>query len=264
VVVLPPAAATESAAPTVVATAAPAPTAEPSAAPGEDAVPRHKVALTLRPGDPPCTLLLDGRMFEEHPEWFLITAVSRIATEDGGACSASVIYDVAKEKKRKPQDMPPEPLAAGVFQKPGQKLPPDMSSTSVWNVIDDLDFDGYADLCVVTMTGSYGYGQHCWIFDPSARTFKRHDEFDYLSFMTIDRTSKKITCSFRAGGPIYAKNEYVWRKGTLVQTLEETTVLGQMLDGKPLPKGFAYHLIRRVERNGRLVKTFDGPVRSKP
>jgi hypothetical protein len=201
--------------------------------------------------------VLDGLLFEDHPQWFLVAAVSRMATEEGGACSARVLYDVATEKE-------PEPLAAGIFKKPGQKMPADMSDATVWNVIEDLDFDGYADLCVVQLTGSYSYGQHCWMFDPATRTFVRHDELDELRFMQIDRRKKTITCRFRAGGPIYAKNEYAWEKGKLVQTLEETTVIGEMLDQKPLPPGFDHHLIRRVRRNGVLVTTFDGPARRKP
>src|SRR5262249_55737330 len=152
-----------------------------------------------------------------------------------GACAARVFYDLDTEKKRATSDIDREPLEAGIFQKPGKKLPSDMSDPAVRNVIDDLEFDGYAELCMVVTAGAYNYSQKCWLFNRAARTFVRNEDLDPLIFVSIDRRNKKLTSSFRAGGPIYSKNEYVWQQGNLVQMLEETTVVGQKLDGSPLP-----------------------------
>jgi hypothetical protein len=257
-----------SAAPTTVATAPPAPTAEPDpkakpAEPPAKPATRSQIALTLRPGDPPCTLALDGERFSDHPEWFEIDTVSRMATEAGGACVAGVFYDLAADKKKPDAQWWDDfTLAAGIFAKPGQKLPPSTGGT--FNVIDDLDFDGYADLCVVVFMSAYNYVQKCWLFDPAARTFVRNKELDAVIHMTIDRTRQVLTQSMRVSGPVYADNEYAWLNGKLVQTVEQMAAAGEKIQGGPLPKGATYHLIRKELRNGRLVKVREEFGKPKP
>jgi hypothetical protein len=240
----------------------PAPIAKPPEPPPY-AAGRHKVALTLKPGDAPCTLVWDGKVFEDHPEWFTITSVTRIATEDGGACASAVFYDLLKETKRNPDDMDPMELVAGIFEKPGQKLPADVD-TSTWNVTEDLDFDDVADLCVVVMTGAYNYSQKCWLFDTKSRTFVRNEELDELIFMTVDRKKQILKNAFRAGGPVYENNEYKWQKGKLVNTYKAVSYFMEKPDGGPLPPGFGHWLTRYELRNGKLVKTFDGALRESP
>src|SRR6185436_16297775 len=97
-------------------------------------------------------------------------------------------------------------LAAGLFAKPGQQLPPSTGGATN-NVIEDLDFDGYADLCVMVFMASYNYVQKCWLFDPAARTFVRNKELDAVIHMTIDRKRKVLTQAMRVSGPVYADNE---------------------------------------------------------
>ena len=105
--------------------APPAPAAAPATEPPDES-PQHKIALTLRPGDPPCTLVMDGGLFSETPDTFVIASVSRIATEasGGGARPACSTISAARKKPR-PDAMDPEPLQAGPFLKPGRTMPPD-------------------------------------------------------------------------------------------------------------------------------------------
>lgn len=243
----------------------PAPNAAAPESSDTDPTPRHKLVLTVRPGDPPCTLVLDANAFREEPEWFMLMGVSRMATESGGSCAASVFYDFATEPK---QPMMEEsealPLEAGVFCKPGQTLPKDMDGVTVWNRAEDLDFDDDTDLCVVTRTEGYLYDQMCWLFDASSRTFVRNDDLDALIFMTIDRKKKTLSNSIRSGGSVHHNNEYEWQHGELVNTKSSMTIMGQTMDGKPLPPGFSHWEVRHERRKGALVKTFEGPIRVVP
>lgn len=244
-----------------------APTAEappPPPEPSDDEPSPHKVSLTLEPGKPPCTLVLEGDLFQDHPEWFVITSVSRMATEESGGCQAGVLYDLSKETKAHPDDMDPEALTAGIFRKPGQTLPADVSDGPLWNLTEDLNFDGVMDLCVVVMTGAYNYSQQCWLFDTKSRTFARHRALDELIFVEVDQKKKKLKSSFRAGGPVYENNEYEWQKGKLVKTYQSVSYFGETPDGKPLSAGFSHWIIRRELRNGKWVKTFEGPMKDTP
>lgn len=207
---------------------------------------------------------MEGTLFQDHPEWFVITSVSRMATEESGGCAASLLYDLSQETKADPNDMDPEPLVAGIFRKPGQTLPPDVADGPIWNVTEDLDFDTIADLCVVVMTGAYNYSQMCWLFDAKSRTFVRHAELDPLIFVQVDRQKKKLTSAFRAGGPVYQNNEYQWQNGKLVRTFQSVSYFGEKPDGTPLAPGFSHWLIRYELRRGKMVKTFDGALREKP
>jgi len=222
---------------------------------------QHRVDLTLEPSKPPCTLLLDGQLFDDHPEWFVITSVTRMATENGESCAGAVFYDFSKETRKHPEAMDPEPLVAGSFQKPGKTVPADADGP-FWNLTEDLNFDGIVDLCVVVMTGAYNYSQQCWLFDKSARTFVRHADLDDLIFLKVDPQKKKLTSAFRAGGPVYENNEYEWRQGKLVKTFQSTSYFGEKPDGTPLAAGFSHWLIRKELRGDKLVKTFEGALRS--
>ena len=240
----------------------PGPTAKPEEPP--KTAPSQKVALTLEPGKPPCTLVLDGERFEDHPEWFTITNVTRMATEESGGCAAGVFYDLSKDIKPDTSWLDSQPLAAGAFQKTEKPLPAEAEGGPGSNRTEDLNFDGVNDLCVVQARGAYGYSQKCYLFDTKSRTFVHYPDLDDVVSMMIDRQKKKITNSYRVGGPVYENNEYVWQKGKLVKTFRETSYLFEKPDGTPLNPPFHHWLTKYELRNGKLVKTFDGAIREKP
>ncbi len=223
---------------------------------------RHQVSLTLDHGKPPCTLHFEGLFFEDHPEFFKIGNVVRIATEDSGGCAAGIVFDLSTEPAIDSDGLERHPLVAGFFKKPGQTLPKDVDAAS-WNEIQDLNFDDIADLCVVVETGAYNYGQRCWLFDEQTRTFVRHAELDDLIFVEVDHKTKKLKSAYRGGGPVYRNNEYEWQKGKLVKVFESIAYFGEKPDGTALPPGASFWLIRHELRGGKMVKTFDGALRDK-
>jgi hypothetical protein len=207
-------------------------------------------------------MIFDAGVFSEEADSFVAGDISRIATAEGGACAARALYDLAREPKDS-YGMEAEALAGGPFLKPSRPRPKDYDGNE-WDHFLDMNFDGYADLCVVVLTGAYNYSQRCWLFDPTSRTFVREKTLDEIIFMTLHPDQKVIEAGYRAGGPTYFHGEWAWQKKALVPTLEVWTTLGARPDGKDLPKGFTHWVVRKERRAGRLVKVLDGPEKVKP
>lgn len=232
--------------------APPAPTVTPVAPGGW-----NRVVLEIRPGEPPCTFLFDAEVFDDHGDWFVAAAVNRIGTAAGGSCAAGVFYDFAKEPKSKPNE-DRQPLGGAALNKPGHPVDPDVGSP---NVLADLNFDGWADLCWVDISGGRNYSQRCWLFDPKARRYVRNSELDHVTSVAIDPVKKTLKSHVPDQGS-YSDSEYAWENGKLVKTLQIDTAL-ESPDGKPVAAGF-YWVERRERRGGRLVKVSAGLVRALP
>jgi hypothetical protein len=252
--------------PSVTAEAPPPVVASAAPAPPPDAIPKdasREVTVVLRPGDPPCTLVFDPFLFDRG-DIFTAMQVTRIATKAGGACAEGVLYDLAKETKAWPDAPDPEPLAVGPIYKPETPKPATPDFTDL-NRFIDMNFDGYADLCVVTTSELFpSYGQRCWLFDPGKRVFVREPALDPLVYMTLHPEKKMISAHWPMGPRREHGREATWIKGQLVTTMEEELTAEERPDGHALPKGFSRWVVRRVLRGGKLVKVVDGPEKDKP
>lgn len=224
----------------------------------------HQVDLVLRRRDAPCTLMFEGIDFAEDDSSFDIWMVSRMATLPGGSCSGNVFFDVAIEPKPTPGDVESSTLVAGAFTKAGHALP--AGAMPPQNPILDMNFDGYADLCVAksgVQDRFYGnYVQRCWLFDPLRRTFVREQALDPLIYLKIDSANRKLISTRAVGVDHTATSEYQWVQGTLTMTAEELH-WPVLPDGQPLPPGVAYWKKRKELRGGRMNPVFDGPVRGR-
>jgi hypothetical protein len=222
----------------------------------------HEVHVVLHSGDAPCTLLIDGIFVSESADSFTVGNVSRIATAASGACAEAVLYDVVEETKamRSEDDDEPMPLHARHFLKPGHSRPSNADEDWDWNRFADMNFDGYADLCVVVRAGTWGYQQRCWLFEPHKRVFVREKALEPLIFMRLDPSTRTISSEGRIGFCEYVSTKHAWYAGHLVETMKEITNC-ERPNGTPVPDGSTY-LVRRERRAGRMVKTFDGLVKS--
>jgi hypothetical protein len=124
----------------------------------------------------------------------------------------------------------------------------------------DLDFDGYADLALLTMLAMANSTSEYWRFDPAARRFVPAGEFETL---TPDSAARELTHYNRGGhgGRLWTAARWRWADTALVLVSEE--------EQDALGDGERYVHIVRQPRGGRMVEvrrdTLEGEeLRSSP
>jgi hypothetical protein len=83
--------------------------------------------------------------------------------------------------------------------------------TSEWFHTDDINFDGYQDLYLLTDWGATGNQHGCiWLYNPATEKFDYSEALSALSRYWLDSASKTIRTFERAGmaGQIYTANKY--------------------------------------------------------
>jgi hypothetical protein len=121
-----------------------------------------------------------------------------------------------------------------------------------WFRVEDMNFDGYADLFVLTSWGATGNESGCvWLFNPKAGRFEFSKEFSELGAATFDATSKTISIRGHAGASTIAAARYV------VENNRPVLVLTVNQDFDPVKQ--QYHCVVRQRRASKtdLVATRD-------
>jgi hypothetical protein len=246
-------------------------TAESPAVPPVDALPSEvsdeptgprRIRVVLAPDQPPCELEFDAGIVDESEVDFAVGGITRIATIEVGSCSEGVLYDLDAERARAPDDEL-DAMMGGRLRKPGAELVEGWEGDDSCR-LEDLDFDGWADLCLVEVFGSYSYSQRCWLFDPSTRTFRRAPELEPLTFATIDRAHRRLESARRMTGAVYEWQRHVWEQGKLVLDADEITYVGETPRGTPLKAPATEWVRRRERKRGKLVVVREGPQSPKP
>ncbi len=71
---------------------------------------------------------------------------------------------------------------------------------SDWFRLEDMNFDGYADIFVLTSWGATGNEGGCvWLFNPNKQSFEFSKEFSELGTYTVDPATKTITTRGHSG-----------------------------------------------------------------
>lgn len=219
--------------------------------------------------DEACTFEWGATTFEPVNDGYRIAGISRIATLDDGACVAAVLFDLDTGEGT-PCELEPDP--AGCLEQRSRdddRLDGGVLSTRPLDgnhelsEIDlrDLNFDGFADLCVRSAMGAYNYGQVCYLFDPQQRAFKRYPKLDEVIWATLDVPKKRVASSLRIGGPLYHARVYAWERGELVLLSRVETTLGEKPDGSALPKGYDSWEVAYERRGGVLSVVRRGPTK---
>jgi hypothetical protein len=109
----------------------------------------------------------------------------------------------------------------------------------------DINFDGWLDLLLMTEQGSANAKAEYWLYDPAADRFRDLGEFPMLR---VDPLHNRLT-SYVSNGPAgldFEKRDYAFEGKDLVVTSEETR--------KPSPRrpGWYVHTVRRL-KHGKLV-----------
>ncbi len=256
----------EPSAPLPVQEPAPTPSAAASAEPAAPPPPVTTVALAP---EKPCTFRWAAANFEGDDEGWTVVGVSRIATEEGGVCKASVLWDVDAGvgvgcdgahdpvacEKSPPFDV--ESLDGGRLHTGGA------APSGEWTGIElsDMNFDGFRDLCVQKMMGAYNYSQICWLFAPAKGIFERYEPLDDVIWASFDPVKRQIKNGMRLGGPAYMSQILAWEKGELVVLERVETLLGEKPDGTPLFDDESWEVLYQ-RKGGRLVKVRQGVRKS--
>jgi hypothetical protein len=109
----------------------------------------------------------------------------------------------------------------------------------------DLDFDGYADLALLSYVAMANSRSEYWRFDPAARRFISAGEFETL---TPDSAARELTHFNRGGhgGRMWTAARWHWADTALVRVAEE--------EQDALEAGERYVHIRRQPRDGKMVE----------
>jgi hypothetical protein len=110
----------------------------------------------------------------------------------------------------------------------------------------DLDFDGYADLALLSYVAMANSRSEYWRFDPAARRFVPAGEFETL---TPDSAAHELTHFNRGGhgGRMWTAARWRWADTALVVVAEE--------EQDALEAGERYVHIVRTPRGGKMVET---------
>ena len=127
--------------------------------------------------------------------------------------------------------------------RPGEnQVPPDAQAERLSTI--DLDFDGYADLALLSTLAMANSSSQYWRFDPSTRRFVHAGEFETL---TPDSATRELTHFNRGGhgGRLWTAARWRWVDTALVAVVhEEQDALG---DDRYV------HIIRHA-RDGKMVE----------
>lgn len=123
---------------------------------------------------------------------------------------------------------------------------------SDWFRAEDMNFDGYADIFVLTSWGATGNESGCvWLFNPKNGRFEFSKEFSDLGTYTLDPATKTITTRGHAGADTIDAAKYAIENNRPVLIV----TVSQNLD----PDKQQYHCVvqQRRGRQNQLVTTRD-------
>ena len=128
---------------------------------------------------------------------------------------------------------------------------------SDWFRVEDMNFDGYSDVFVMTGWGATGNESGCvWLFNPKTGRFEFSKEFSDLGSYTLDPATKTITTRGHAGADMIEAAKYTVENNRLVLIV----TVSQYFD----PDRQEYHCVvkQRRGRQNDLVTTRDSWAKS--
>jgi hypothetical protein len=144
--------------------------------------------------------------FEIAPKLPLFTfKIIPDARDDENGFPQSTVLGIEVLKGDSPQ--PLQSLAGCNFS----ETEPPPRGTSEWFHTDDINFDGFQDLYLMTDWGATGNQNGCiWLYNPAIEMFEYSKALSALSRYWLDPASKTIRTFERAGmaGQIYTANKY--------------------------------------------------------
>lgn len=123
-------------------------------------------------------------------------------------------------------------------------------------VIEDLNFDGYADLRLIAFLPAGANVPYLyWLFDPQQGLFVRNTQLEAITSPEVDVANQQLLSSWRAGAATYGADTWMWLNGAPVMVRQETR---EYLDAD------RYRLTLRELRAGELVVVEERVVDARP
>ncbi len=89
--------------------------------------------------------------------------------------------------------------------------------------LQDVDFDGYADLRLVAFVPAGPNVPYLnWRYDPAAQRFERFEALDAVSAPVFDPETRTVSSEWRSGAATYGADTYRYEGGALVLVRQET------------------------------------------
>jgi hypothetical protein len=132
----------------------------------------------------------------------------------------------------------------------GEMEPPPRNSD--WFHTDDINFDGYQDIYLMTNWGATGNRHGCiWLYNPRTGKFDYSNGFSQLSSYWLDSASKTIRTFDKGGmvGRVYTANQYK------VESNQPILIWSEQQDWDLDKKQF--HCVLQERRNGAMETTRD-------
>jgi hypothetical protein len=132
----------------------------------------------------------------------------------------------------------------------GEMEPPPRNGD--WFHTDDINFDGYQDIYLMTNWGATGNHFGCiWLYNPTTGTFDYSKGFSQLSSYWLDSTSKSIRTFDKGGmaGLVYTAKQYK------VESDQPVLIWSEQQDWDADKKQF--HCVLKEKRNGAMMTTHD-------
>jgi hypothetical protein len=181
-----------------------------SQAKGQEAGPpvRQRIGRLDTPLNTDCVVedLSEGATFrfEIAPKLPLFTfkIIPDVQDDQNGVPQSTVLgIDVFKGDSAQPM----QSLAGCNFS----EMEPPPRGSSEWFHTDDINFDGYLDLYLLTDWGATGNRHGCiWLYNSATEKFEHSKALSALSGYVLDSASKTIRTFERMGFEVYTANKY--------------------------------------------------------
>ena len=127
---------------------------------------------------------------------------------------------------------------------------------SDWFRVEDVNFDGYDDIFVLTTWGATGNSAGCvWLYNPRSGRFEFSKDFTDICGFEAHAETKTLTIYSNGGIGTFHAAKFVVENNRPVPVL----TVDQGLD----PSGKEYHCVIRQRRGGKLVTIRDVRAESK-
>jgi hypothetical protein len=85
-----------------------------------------------------------------------------------------------------------------------------------FSIDDDINFDGFNDICLLNYEGSYTSTFSFWLYDKKSNQFKHYKDLDEIQNPAIIKDKKEICSSWHSGVSDFYLERYFWKNDSLL------------------------------------------------